>query len=229
MVRVRVKMNIRELNLLLAKKGLSYELIFTGERLELREVTKARQKPLYVDFLHGKLAHRRKYGGGKSQLIAKAVGTKKGLRVLDATAGLGEDAFVLACLGCEMILLERSPIIAALLEDGLKRANIDMKLIVTDAISYMRNIPEEMRPDVVYLDPMYPERTKSALGKKEMRILREIVGEDLDASELLQAALKAARNRVVVKRPRLAPQIPGPKPDLVFKGKSSRFDVYLKC
>lgn len=220
-------MKIRKLNLLLAKKGLSYELIFTGERLELREVTKARQKPLYVDFLHGKLAHRRKYGGGKSQLIAKAVGTKKGLRVLDATTGLGEDAFVLACLGCEMTLLERSPIIAALLEDGLRRADLKMELTVTDAISYMKKLPKENKPDVVYLDPMYPARTKSALVKKEMRILRQIVGEDLDASELLQIALQTARKRVVVKRPRLAPQISGPKPDLVFKGKSSRFDVYL--
>lgn len=221
-------MKIKELNLLLAKKGLAYELVFTDERLELRKLTTARQKPLYVDFLHGKLAHRRKYGGGKSQLIAKAVGAKKGLKILDATAGLGEDAFVLACLECEMTLLERSPIIAALLEDGLRRANMDMKLIVADAIFYMLNLLEKMRPDVVYLDPMYPERTKPALGKKEMRILREIVGEDLDATELLQAALKVARKRVVVKRPRLAHQIPGPKPDLVFKGKSSRFDVYLK-
>jgi 16S rRNA (guanine1516-N2)-methyltransferase len=221
-------MKIKELNLLLANKGLQSELVFTGERLELRELTKARQKPLYVDFLHGKLEHRRKYGGGKNQLIAKAVGAKKGLRILDATAGLGEDAFVLACLGCEMTLLERSPIIAALLEDGLKWANMDIKLIVADAISYMLNLPEKMRPDVVYLDPMYPARTKSALGKKEMRILREIVGEDLDAAELLQAALRAARKRVVVKRPKLAAHIPGPNPNLIFKGKSSRFDVYFK-
>ena len=124
-------------------------MVFTGERLELREITKTRRKPLYVDFLHGKLEHRRKYGGGRSQLIAKAVGIKKGskLKVLDATAGLGGDAFVLACLGCEMTLLERSPIIAALLEDGLRRANMNMKLIVTNAISYMLNLPEKMRPD----------------------------------------------------------------------------------
>jgi 16S rRNA (guanine1516-N2)-methyltransferase len=208
----------------------SFSLIFTGERVELREIAKPRNKPLYVDFLHGKAAHRRKYGGGRGQLIARAVGVKKGvtLTVLDATAGLGQDAFVLACLGCKMTLLERSPIIAALLKDGLKRADMAMELIVTDAISYMKKLSNNKKPDVVYLDPMYPTRTKSALVKKEMRILRQIVGEDPDAAELLQIALQTARKRVVVKRPRLAPQIPGHKPNVVFKGKTSRFDVYLK-
>ena len=98
---------------------------------------------------------------------------------------------------------------------------------MTDAISYLKKLPNNKKPDVIYLDPMYPTRTKSALGKKELRILRQIVGEDLDAGELLQVALKTARKRVVVKRPRLAPPIPGPEPNLVFKGKTSRFDVYL--
>jgi 16S rRNA (guanine1516-N2)-methyltransferase len=75
---------------------------------------------------------------------------------------------------------------------------------------------------------MYPSRTKSALNKNTMRTLRKIVGDDLDSTELLEAALKAAGKRTVVKRPRLAPQIPGPKPDIIYQGKSSRFDVYLK-
>jgi 16S rRNA (guanine1516-N2)-methyltransferase len=204
-------------------------LVITESRLELREISKQRTKPLYVDFLHGKAAHRRKYGGGRGQLIARAVGIKKGrqLTVLDATAGLGRDAYVLASLGCKMILIERSPIIAALLEDGLQHIDLDMQLIITDAIPYMQNLPPNKKPDVVYLDPMHPLRTKSALVKKEMRILRKIVGQDEDAEQLLAIALKTARNRVVVKRPRLAPEIKGPKPDLIFKGKTCRFDVYL--
>lgn len=211
-------------------------LTITEKRLELREVTQQKSKPLYIDFLAGALRHRRKYGGGRSQLIARAVGVKRGekLSVLDATAGLGHDAFALACLGCRVHMLERSPVIAVLLEDALKRAvqsedfaAIEIKLTVTDAISHMQTISPRMRPDVVYLDPMYPKRTKSALVKKEMRILRTIVGDDPDTSELLATALKTAKKRVVVKRPKIAPEIKGPKPDLVFKSKSSRFDVYF--
>lgn len=211
-------------------------LVITKNRLELREVGEKHSKPLYVDFLHGAVAHRRKYGGGRGQLLARAVGIKPGitLDILDATAGLGHDAFVLAGLGCSLRLLERSPIIAALLADGLQRAKIvaefagiDMQLLGGDAVSYMQQLSAKMRPDVVYLDPMYPVRTKSALVKKEMRILRKIVGEDADVAQLLAVALQVARKRVVVKRPRLAPSIPGPKSDVVFTGKSSRFDVYL--
>jgi len=221
----RLKLPIADIN----TKDYDFLLVITEPRLELREIGEKPSKPLYVDFLHGKAAHRHKYGGGRGQLIARAVGIKKSIKltVLDATAGLGRDAYVLACLGCKMILLERSPIIAELLADGLRHIDLDMQLIITDAISYMQNLSQDKRPDVVYLDPMYPLRTKSALVKKEMRILRKIVGEDEDAAQLLAIALQTARNRVVVKRPRLAPEIKGPKPDLVYKGKSSRFDVYF--
>ncbi len=208
-------------------------VVITDEHIELRETNK-KTRPLYVDFLAGKLAHRRKYGGGRSQLIAKAVGIKPGkqLKVLDATAGLGRDAFVLACLGCEVDLIERSPIIAALLADGLKRAyaepefaDISMNLIVADAIQYLQESTKQY--DVIYLDPMFPVRTKSALVKKEMRILKAIVGEDLDADELLQVARTKA-HRVVVKRPGTAAALASAKPDLQFQGKSSRFDAYLQ-
>ncbi len=207
-------------------------LVVTDERIELRETSKI-TRPLFVDFLAGKLAHRRKYGGGRGQLIAKAVGIKPGkkLKILDATAGLGRDAFVLACLGCEVDLIERSPVIAALLADGLKRAQVQpefadivMDLIVTDATEYLQQSIKQY--DVIYLDPMFPERTKSALVKKEMRILKTIVGEDLDASQLLQVARTKA-HRVVVKRPKAAEFLANAKPDLQFNGKSSRFDVYL--
>lgn len=225
-----------------------YKLIHTGKRLELQDTLDKRSKPIYVDFLHGPLAHRRKYGGGRGQLIARAMGLSRRsrgrpcvcpseagspLHILDATAGLGRDAFVLACLGCKMHLLERSPIIAALLADGLKRAqadpefaDIDMQLTVTDAITYLKTCKRKY--DVIYLDPMFPTRTKSALVKKEMRILRDLVGEDIDATKLLELALKNATKRVVVKRPKLAPTIPGPAPTLKFVGKSSRFDVYIQ-
>lgn len=90
----------------------------------------------------------------------------------------------------------------------------------------MKQLSDEQRPEIIYMDPMYPQRSKTALVKKEMRTLRQIVGEDLDAPALLTCALKCARNRVVVKRPRLAPIIEGPKPSMTVEAKNTRFDVY---
>ena len=215
---------------------MKYELRQTSDRLVLYLQDEDAPGAIYVDFLSGALAHRRQYGGGKSQLIAKAVGvkSKETLSVLDVTAGLGRDAFVLALLGCDVTMCERSPVIHALLEDGLKRARqekwfCDLKLSLNhmDANEFLSDIAKEHRPDVVYMDPMFPDRTKSALVKKEMRVLKAVVGDDLDAEYLLEKALKIAKKRVVVKRSKLAPTLTSLKPDLVYKGKSSRFDVYL--
>ncbi|MDH1109959.1 class I SAM-dependent methyltransferase, partial [Metapseudomonas otitidis] len=172
------------------------------------------------------------------QMIAKAVGIQPGIRprVLDATAGLGRDGFVLASLGCEVHLIERQPLVAALLEDGLARAARDLDvapiaarlhLLTGNAITRMAEWTDEP-PQVIYLDPMFPHRDKSALVKKEMRLFRPLVGDDLDAPALLAAALELATHRVVVKRPRKAPIIEGPKPGYALEGKSSRYDIYPK-
>lgn len=213
-------------------------LVVTDKHLELRQAGKKSPGPIYVDFTTGAIDYRRKFGGGRRQPLARAIGLKGNLnpRVFDATAGLGRDGFVLACLGCRVHLFERSPIIGALLEDGIRRAMGDPKigdmvkehisLSIGDSRELLKNLKEE-KPDVIYLDPMYPHRTKSALVKKEMRILRAIVGDDQDASLLLDSALKFAQKRVVVKRPKPAPPIEGPKPSLIIKSKNSRYDVYL--
>jgi len=191
---------------------------------------------IYVDFLTGALAHRIRYGGGKSQLIAKAIGLKNKAnpKVLDLTAGLGRDAFVLANLGCNVSLVERSPIIAALLQDGLERARLagnssipNLSLITEDAKDYLAKLNQAEKPDVIYLDPMFTALEKSALVKKEMRILREVVGDDMDANLLLNLALEQGCKRVVVKRHRLAPLLNEVKPSFQVLGKSTRFDVYL--
>jgi 16S rRNA (guanine1516-N2)-methyltransferase len=206
--------------------------------LQLAELGPQAPGPVRVDFVEGAVAHRRLYGGGSGQMIAKAVGVQPGVRpsVLDATAGLGRDAFVLASLGCAVTMSERQPIIAALLEDGLSRAAHDievapiaaqMRLLQGNAIELMRDWQGEP-PQVIYLDPMFPHRDKSALVKKEMRLFRPLVGDDLDAPALLQAALALASHRVVVKRPRKAPIIEGAKPSYALEGKSSRYDIYPK-
>ena len=195
--------------------------------------------PVLVDFAGGSLGHRHRFGGGRGQTIARAIGLKAGInpRVLDATAGLGRDAFVLASLGCRVLMLERNPIIAALLEDGLQRARqepalsqwIDqrLQLLTGESRSLLPGIGEAEAPDVVYLDPMYPHRNKSALVKKEMRVFRQLVGDDPDAPELLTQALQIARKRVVVKRPRHADTLAGPRPSMSISSKNTRYDVYL--
>ena len=215
-----------------------YALQLGPEGLQFVELGDDAAGPIRVDFVAGGGAHRRKYGGGNGQMIAKAIGRQPGVRptVLDATAGLGRDAFVLACLGCALTLIERHPLIAALLEDGLLRAQADpeigavaaeMRLIRGDAIEVMGAWQDEP-PQVVYLDPMFPQREKSAQVKKEMRLFRPLAGDDEDAPALLEAALALAINRVVVKRPRKAPAIAGTPPGYVLEGKSSRFDIYPK-
>ncbi|MBS0351638.1 MAG: class I SAM-dependent methyltransferase, partial [Proteobacteria bacterium] len=182
------------------------------------------------------IQYRSKHGGGFQQLLSRAIGLhkKKHLRVCDISAGLGRDAFILAALGAQVTMIERSPIIAALLEDGWLRArevewirNLNWNFIQQNSFDYLEKLTPDQYPQVIYFDPMFPERKKSALVKKEMRALREIVGEDHDAPELLKLAVTKATERVVVKRPRLSEPIPGPKPSFNLAGQSSRYDIYL--
>ena len=191
-----------------------------------------------ADFHGPAVTYRRREGGGRQQMIARAMGLKNEIfpRVLDCTAGLGRDAFVLASLGCRVCMCERVPAVRALLEDGLERARAQndpelgnildrMSQIGSDALEYLKSDLD--RPDVVYLDPMFPRRSKRALVKKEMRIFQSLVGVDSDADHLLGAALEVALKRVVVKRPRLAPALDGRKPSLVLKGQRNRYDIYF--
>lgn len=197
-------------------------------------------KPLRVDFAEGRAAHRRRFGGGRGQLVARACGLAAGVTpsVIDATAGLGRDAFVLAGLGARVLLIERVAQIHALLADGLARAARDvetaaivarMQLVLGDAASELEALvaASDVAPQVIHLDPMFPHREKSALVKKEMRLFRELAGDDSDAPRLLEAALDVATHRVVVKRPRKAPPIEGPHPHHSIDGKTSRYDLYV--
>ncbi len=214
-----------------------FYLTFNNNYLILHPQDKTLGKGLYVDFVEGKLAFRRKYGGGKQQPLARAFGLHKGEMpdIIDATAGLGRDAFVLANLGCQIQLIEFSKIIAALLENGLQRAQQDqeirtwittrLSLICDDSKVFLRNL--EKKPSAIYLDPMYPERQKSALVKKEMRIFRQFLAENDTGEELLEVALKVAQKRVVVKRPIYAPFLADKKPQAQIVSENTRFDLYF--
>ncbi len=211
-------------------------LVLTPENLQLRKIDEPKLGGIFVDFVSGAMAHRRKFGGGRSEAVAKAVGIKKGYipSVVDATAGLGRDAFVLAALGCEVRMLERHPVVAALLDDGLQRGYADaeigpwlkqrMSLIHASSIHALETISPQ--PDVVYLDPMYPHRQKSALVKKEMRVFQSLVGADNDADALLEPALALAKRRVVVKRPDYAEPLAGKEAEAAVTTKNHRFDIY---
>ncbi len=213
-------------------------LVQTRERLELRQTAKGAPGPVYADFVNGKSARRRQEGIGRKQPIAKAVGIKpdKLPNVIDATAGLGQDALILATLGCHVTLIERSPIVAALLADALQRALVDaetrpfaarMQLIQTNAGDYLTSLHKSKRPDVVYLDPMFPSHSKSALVKKEMRLFRKLPGTSDAADNLLPIARQVALRRVVVKRPAKAPWLADIKPSMSIHSSRMRFDVYL--
>lgn len=198
--------------------------------------------PIQVDFVGGRAAHRRRFGGGRGQLVARACGLAKGIKpsIVDATAGLGRDAFVLASLGAQVLMIERVGAIAALLDDGLQRARESVDLDVAEIAARMQlahgdsthHLAEVVAAQgfdaqVIHLDPMFPHREKSALVKKEMRMFQALVGADDDAPRLLAAALDVATHRVVVKRPKGADPIAGPAPNHVVEEKHSRYDIYV--
>lgn len=191
-----------------------------------------------IDFLEGKTGYRWRSQEGKRQPVARAVGLhqKSGLRIVDVTAGMGRDALVLAHLGAQVTMCERSPVLAALLGTALELAQHEPEIAETisrmhlragDALSWLESLTEEDLPDVIYMDPMYPHRSKSALVKKEMRFIRGLVGDDEDADDVLKLALSKAK-RVVVKRPRGAPQVAGLKPSHVIESKNTRYDVFCR-
>lgn len=215
-------------------KTYHYLLIVTPEYIGLQN-PHTKSKPVYIDFLSPQLQIRRKQASLRKEMLAKALGlkNKSPKNIVDTTAGLARDSFILASLGFEVTLLERSPIIFVLLENAITRAKQDpkmsiimkrMNLIHANAIDWLKF---HNKPDIIYLDPMFPERKKSALSKQDMRIFHEVVGHDLDADELLRVALTCATERVVVKRPRLAPALAELKPSLTMQGSSNRFDIYL--
>ncbi|BFM51017.1 class I SAM-dependent methyltransferase [Marinomonas sp. THO17] len=212
-----------------------YLLLKNSQGLAIAKTGKGAPKPVMVDFTAGAVDHRRRFGGGKGQDIAKAVGLNKRneLSVLDATAGLGRDAFVLASLGCQLTLCERVGFVRCLLADGLYRAAIhaevsDIVSRMTLAASHIADLSEQAQFDVVFLDPMYPHTDKSsAAAKKEMAFFRDLIGKDEDADALLAEAKQRAVYRVVVKRPKGAPFLNQEEPTYQLEGKSGRFDIYV--
>ena len=197
-------------------------LSFTADTLVL---LMEKFSPLFVDFNNSQWKKRKE--AGKKQGLVRACKPAKGLRILDVTAGWGRDAAVLANFGAEVCMLERQPVMAALLADGLRRlstSSMALSMVNVDAKVYLQALEPMDYPDVIYIDPMHPLRQKSALVKKDMQALQQLIGADNDARELLELAIPKTRQRVVVKWPqKLLPLIP---PQFSINGETIRFDVY---
>lgn len=205
-------------------------LVHTGKRLELRHYGSEKIGAVYTDPHSNDI--RRRVSAGRQQPFARALGLHKSnrLRVLDATAGLGRDSLVLAMLGCRVSLLERQPILHALLDDVLRQCSETLHqelqlLPCQEAGLFLGTKSEDF--DAIYLDPMYASERRKALPKKEMQLVREICGEDTDADTLLLHAINGAR-RVVVKRSPHARVLAKRKPSYQLTGNRVRYDVYLQ-
>lgn len=206
-------------------------LLYTSEGLVLTDG----ELRLRGDFTS--MMSRLKMNNLQGELLVKAA-KLKGLEgiptVVDATAGMGEDAFLLAAAGFRVILFERDPVIAALLEDALIRASNDpvlspiaerMVLRKENSSEAMGNMQES--PDVIYLDPMFPERRKSASVKKKFQLLQQLERPCSDEEELLSGALNASPRKIVIKRPLKGPFLGGLNPAFSLTGKAIRYDCLL--
>ena len=175
-------------------------------------------------------------GNLQKELLVRAVrirGQEK-ITVLDAAAGMGEDALIMAASGCRVILYEKDPVIAALLRNAIERASDDpslaeivkrMEFHEGDSIEAMREMKTKV--DVVYLDPMFPEKKKNSLTKKKFQLLHYLESPCEEEESLLEAAIGAEPARIVIKRPLKGPWLAGRKPAFSFKGKAIRYDCLV--
>lgn len=182
------------------------------------------------------MARRLRPGALSRELLVRAARVRgaEAPTAVDATAGLGEDALLLAAAGFSVTLFEKDPAIAALLRDALERAAAvpelagavgRMRLEETDSVAALRELPQP--PDVVYLDPMFPERRKSAAVRKKFQLLHLLERPCEDESALLDAALAAGPRKVVIKRPPKGPRLAGARPSYALTGKAVRYDVIV--
>ena len=214
-------------------------LVVSGGALSLRQAGANTPGSVSVDFGSAALRYRRR--SGTTELLGKAVGYSRSrpLVILDPTAGLGRDAIVQAGLGHEVRLCDRNPVVAELLRAGLDAATRQLDDGLREIVLRMSLLPGDTRElggsamsgvDVIYLDPMFPARVKSAAVKKEMALLQRMLGDTSvpgEADALLCWALEQRVARVVVKRPVRAASLAGTRPSHCVQGKSVRYDVYV--
>jgi 16S rRNA (guanine1516-N2)-methyltransferase len=199
------------------------QLEFARGRLQLRDTREGAPGAIFVDANSDDI--KRRVRAGRELPLLKAVLGKAGAgRVVDATAGLGRDSFVLAYTGVKVVAIESNPVISALLGDGIDRSRLE-NLTVTQGDS-KELLREVAAGAVVYLDPMFPARQKQAAVKKEMQYLQQLELPETNEQELIDAARSGGAIKIVIKRPAKLPVV-GDKPNHSIGGKTVRFDVYL--
>ncbi len=214
------------------RESIEFALLVDGDRLSLADRDSKDDRGMTATFPALPVRHGR-ISISRNEPLGRAFGPRV-QSIVDATAGLGQDSFLLAAMGFDVTAIERCAIVAALLRNGIERAlrdgrirqAIDERLhaITGDARDVLAAMAE--KPDAVYLDPMFPpKRKESALARKSVRIIRALVGDDPDAGELLRIAIQNARERVVVKRADDAPPLM-PNPVASIRGTTVRYDVY---
>ncbi len=223
----------------LDKNKFDFVLYYVDQVLCLEKIGDESLGPLSVNLLNSALAYRKQQNLSK-ELLVKAIGIRGEHKPLvwDLTAGLGQDSMILLGIGCKVRMCERNNIVHALLNDGVRRAkqaeNLDkglleqlteLNLIQGDSLEAIAKANENL-PDVIYIDPMFPEKKKNAKAKKAMQYCQQIVGQDLDSESLLKASLSCAKYRVVVKRPKSAPMLGSNQPSSQIVGKTVRYDIY---
>ena len=219
-----------------------YYLYLSEDGLSLKPFDKSKHGDIKVDFLRGKNNHRRLYSTSYRSDIARAfaISSKNKPRILDCTAGFGSDAFSLASLGCEVKLIERNPLIYALLHDGIQRMEmaicsdeqlkkcINISCRFGDSICYLnQSSGDQSFFDAIYLDPMFPPKSKSAKSKKEMQAVQNITDSEDDYDKLLSGALESRVKRIVIKRPIKGSFLSGISPSFSIKARSIRYDVFI--
>lgn len=173
------------------------------------------------------------------EMLVKAAGIRHGelpLTVIDATAGLGEDSFLLAATGCRVRLYEYNPVVAALLRDALRRAAEDpalatiaarMQLFEEDSVRAMRELAGQQSPDIILLDPMFPAKQKHALSRKKLQLIQKLEGPCSSEEALLDAAIALSPRKIIIKRPRKGPYLGGIRPGYSLSGKTIRYDCLV--
>ncbi|MDF1780110.1 MAG: class I SAM-dependent methyltransferase [Alcanivoracaceae bacterium] len=201
------------------------------------KASEGKENPVSVDFSGGKQGYRLAADRVRHERLIKALGgmPTEPLSVIDGTGGLGRDALVMAQAGFHVDVIERSPIIHALLADGVRRLEGEDRALAARLTLHCADSAEWIQRSnkahfAVYLDPMFPQRQKSAAIKKDLLWLQQLekAPEENEAHELLNAARDHAAKRVVVKRPVRAVALDEQKPSYSLEGKAVRFDVYIK-
>ncbi len=216
------------------EQGFDFFLAYRDGALKLLDRALLKKGGLLVN-IEPRPGEQHSWPAPRKNQFAQAIG-KHSQTVVDATTGWAQDALALFRMGFQVSCIERSPVMAALIADGLQRLQQKdwvqrrqltvPELLVGDSIQLLDSLP--FNPDCIYLDPMFPpKRKKSAMAKKSMTLLRDILGDDLDRQQLFDTAFQKTAKRVVVKSPDYAEPLGG-KPELVFKGKLLRYDVYLR-